>query len=135
MNIKHKMINSLKWSFAGNVGKSILQLFITVILARLLEPKDYGLLALALLFNDFGIRFARMGLSPTLIQSKDIGELDIRASYTIAMLMGILFGMITYQLAPLGAMIFASPDVTRVIRVMALSFIFQGFFQGQKIHQ
>jgi len=46
MSLKTKTIHSIRWSFAGTAGISILQFGITVILARLLDPKDYGLLAL-----------------------------------------------------------------------------------------
>lgn len=127
MSLKAKTIHSIKWSFAGTAGISILQFGITIVLARLLEPKDYGLLALATLFINLGFRFSRMGLGPALIQREVIDDTDIRASYTLAMAMGIVFGLVIFFAAPLAAVFFNSSDVTAVIRVMAFSFLFQGF--------
>jgi len=127
MSLKTKTVQSLKWSFAGTAGKSVLQFGITVVLARLLEPKDYGLLALANIFINFGFRFSRMGLGPALIQRKEIDDTDIRASYTLAMAMGFVLGLVIYLAAPLGATIFNSPKMTNVIRVLAFSSLLQGF--------
>jgi lipopolysaccharide exporter len=125
-NLTSKTLHGLKWSYISIITRSILQIGFTAIMARLLDPVAFGLIAMAGVILQFGSYFAKMGVGPALIQKKEIYDEDIRAAFTSGVLMGILFFVLVWVLAPLAIHIFDNERVIRIIRVMALSFIITG---------
>jgi len=125
-NLTSKTLHGLKWSYTGTIINSILQIGFTAIMARLLDPADFGLIAMAGVILRFGTYFAQMGVGSALIQKKEIFDEDVRASFTSAFLLGMLFTIIVYLCAPLSTYIFDNEKIVAIIRVMALSFFITG---------
>lgn len=105
---------------------SVLQIGFTAIMARLLEPVAFGLIAMAGVILRFGSYFAQMGVGSALIQKKEVSEEDIRAAFTSAIFLGILFLVLVWFCAPLAIHIFDNEKIIPIIRVMALSFLITG---------
>ncbi|MBW2646347.1 MAG: lipopolysaccharide biosynthesis protein [Deltaproteobacteria bacterium] len=95
-------------------------------MARLLEPAAFGLIAMAGVILRFGSYFAQMGVGSALIQKKEISDEDIRAAFTSAIFLGILFFVLVWFCAPLAIHIFDNEKVIPIVRVMALSFLITG---------
>jgi len=125
-NLTSKTLHGLKWSYLGTIMKSVLQIGFTAIMARLLEPAAFGLIAMAGVILRFGSYFAQMGLGSALIQKKEICDEDIRAAFTSALLQGILFFALVWLAAPLVIYIFENKKIIPIIRIMALSFAITG---------
>jgi len=129
-NLTSKTLHGLKWSYISTLTKSVLQIGFTAIMARLLEPAAFGLIAMAGVILRFGSYFAQMGVGSALIQKKEISDEDVRAAFTSALFLGVLFCVSVWFLAPLAIYIFDServiPIIRVIIRVMALSFIITG---------
>jgi len=125
-NLTLKTLHGLKWSYTGTIINSILQIGFTAIMARLLEPADFGLMAMAVVILRFGTYFAQMGVGSALIQKKEISDEDVRASFTSSFLLGMLFTIVVCLCAPLTTYIFDNEKVVPIIRVMALSFFITG---------
>ena len=125
-NLTARTIHGLKWSYLGTVVKTILQIGVAAIMARLLDPAAFGLIAMVGVILRFGQYFAQMGVGSALIQKKEISDEDVRASFTSAFLLGILFTMIGCLCAPLGTYIFDNEKIVPIIRIMALSFFLSG---------
>ena len=90
-NLTARTIHGLKLSYLGTVVKTILQIGVAAIMARLLDPAAFGLIAMVGVILRFGQYFAQMGVGSALIQKKQISDEDVRASFTSAFLLGILF--------------------------------------------
>lgn len=129
-SLASKSLNALKWNYIGRLISLSLQFSIGVILARLLGPEPFGLVAIALFVQGLGNLFAEGGLGSALIQSQDIDEHDIRSVFTTQMLIGLITSSIIIGLAPLLASFFNEPKATPVIMAMALSFCLQAFGQS-----
>ena len=129
-SLASKSLNALKWNYIGRLISLSLQFSIGVILARLLGPEPFGLVAIALFVQGLGNLFAEGGLGSALIQSQDIDEHDIRSVFTTQMLIGLITSGIIIGLAPLLASFFNEPKATPVIMAMALSFCLQAFGQS-----
>lgn len=125
-NLTYKTLHGLKWSYLGTIVNSVLQIGFTAIMARLLEPAAFGLIAMAGVILRFGSYFAQMGVGSALIQKKEISDEDVRAAFTSALFLGILFCVLIWFCAPFAIYIFDNEKVIPIVRVMALSFVITG---------
>ncbi|MDD2800014.1 MAG: lipopolysaccharide biosynthesis protein [Methylococcales bacterium] len=128
-SLTSKSITALKWNYLGRLISMSLQFVIGIILARLLGPEPFGLVAIALLIQGLGNLFADGGLGSSLIQSQEISDHDIRSVFSTQILIGIGITTVVSGLAPLLAAFFNEPNSTPVIMVMALSFTIQAIGQ------
>lgn len=128
-SLTSKSITALKWNYIGRLISMSLQFVIGIILARLLGPEPFGLVAIALLIQGLGNLFADGGLGYSLIQSQEISDHDIRSVFSTQILIGIGITIVVSGLAPLLAAFFNEPNATPVIMVMALSFTIQAIGQ------
>jgi len=125
-NLTSKTLHGLKWSYLSSIVNSVLQIGFTAIMARLLEPAAFGLIAMAGVILRFGSYFAQMGVGSALIQKKEISDEDVRAAFTSALFLGILFCVLVWFCAPFAIYIFDNEKVIPIVRVMALSFVITG---------
>ena len=72
--MKKKITNSFKWVFIGIISNQLVGFVITVILARLLVPEDFGLLAMIVAFSSLVSGFVNLGFSSAIIQAKQIDK-------------------------------------------------------------
>ncbi|MDX8127145.1 lipopolysaccharide biosynthesis protein [Methylomonas sp. OY6] len=128
-NITQKSISALKWNYFGRLISLTLQFSIGIVLARILGPEPFGLVAIALLVQSLGNLFAEGGLGAALIQSQEISNHDIRSVFSTQLLIGVLISSVVAGLAPFLAVFFNEPKATLVIQVMALSFSIQALGQ------
>lgn len=128
-NLTGQSLHALKWNYLGRFVSLTLQFTIGIILARLLGPEPFGLLAIALFVQGLGNLFAEGGLGSALIQSQDISEHDIRSVFSTQVLIGIALSAAVCGSAPLLAAFFNQPSAIPVIMTMALSFTIQAVGQ------
>ena len=97
-----------------------------MIMARLLTPADFGLVALAMAFLRFGTYFSKLGVGHALIQRPTLNEREIRTAFTTSVLLGLLLASVFYLLAPFAQSVVDAPEVVPVIQVLALSIFIAG---------
>lgn len=124
-----KSLHALKWNYIGRLIALSLQFGIGIVLARILGPEPFGLVAIALFIQSLGNLFAEGGLSSALIQSREISDHDIRGVFSMQLLIGLIMSGSVASLAPLLARFFNEPNATPVIMAMASSFTIQAFGQ------
>lgn len=124
-----RSLGALKWNYLGTGIKVLSQLVIGIVLARLLGPEPFGLIAIAWLVLGLGSLIADSGLSVALIQKSHISPRDIRYVFSLQMFAGLLLTLLTLALAPAIANFYDRPDAAVVLRWMSLLFIVQGFGQ------
>jgi len=123
---KSSILHSIKWNYFGAIIKGVSQLAVLGIMARLLKPEEFGLMALALVAIKFGSYFSDFGLAAAIQQKKEINDADIQASFWFSSIAGCLFAILTYWLANPLAVFFEAPKLAPVIQVIALSFVLIG---------
>ena len=116
---------ALKWNYGGTIARAISSLAVGIILARLLGPKPFGLVAIAMLIIRLGNLIADLGMGSALVQRETVSEHDIRYAFTIQVCMGIGLMICLVVLAPVIAHIFNQPNVVTVVRILSLVFVFQ----------
>lgn len=116
-----------KWLALGKLGNRFWEFAFGVILARLLTPADFGMIATVAVFTGFVGMFTAGGMGQSLIRAKQADEEDFTAVFTLQLALGILVYAGFFAAAPLVARIFDNPIYTDLVRVMALSFLLRPF--------
>jgi O-antigen/teichoic acid export membrane protein len=114
-----KAIRGVPWSLLSYGGGRLVSISTTLVLARLVAPADFGLLALATLATNFLSWIADMGFSSTLVLRQDLDDRGKGTLLTMMALSGLLAGLITVGLSPLAAAVFAAPRLEGVLAVSA----------------
>lgn len=122
MSIATKTTRGLFWVSFSTIMIKIINFIITVILARLLDPEHFGLVAVGLILVNFFEVFHDFGIGAALIYKKDNIDKAANAAFFIFPAVATLFFIISYLIAPLAADFFNEPQVEDIIR--ALSFVF-----------
>jgi len=122
-------LKGFSWNTAGNFTRSFAGFAINIVLARLLGPEPFGVVALALLVIGIGNLVIESGLGSALVQQKEIDRQDIAFVYTLQMAFGIGLAAVIAVFSPWLAEQFAAPTATPVLQVMALILVLQAFAQ------
>lgn len=104
-------------------GTQGIQFIVQVILARLLAPADYGIIALVVVFTAIASVFVQSGLNSALIQKKDADEVDFSSVFYLSLGLSCAIYIILFLAAPFIALFYKMPQVTPVFRVLSLTLI------------
>ena len=105
----------------------LIQSVATVVLARLLTPADFGLVAMVSTVTGLGQAFADLGLSEATIQRKEISHEQVSALFWINVAIGIGLMLITVALAPVLARFYRDPRLVKITLLVSLTFLIGGF--------
>lgn len=97
-----------------------------IILARLLAPKDFGLMGIALLTLNTVDTLSQTGFQQALIQKKNNIAEYLNPAWTLLLIRGVFLAIIIFFVAPVAATFFKAPDSTLLIQIIAIVFISQG---------
>jgi lipopolysaccharide exporter len=118
-------LSALKWDYAGTAARAVSSMIISVVLARLLGPEPFGLVAIAWLVVGLGNLIADFGMGPALVQRRTLADEDIRYAFTMQICIGIGLTTAVALSAPVLAQAFNQPKVVPVVRAMSLIFVLQ----------
>ena len=119
-NLKQKTISGLFWQFCQKGVGQLVSFGISVVLARLLMPEEFGIVALAGMFIVLMGIFVSCGMGTALVQKKEADELDYNTLFWAQTLFATIVYIVIFTLAPWFAILFDSPKLTSVIRVSAI---------------
>lgn len=132
--MKEKVFSSFIWRFAEKFGAQIVSFAVSVILARLIEPSEYGTIALVLVFTNILQVFIDGGLGNALIQKKDADEVDFSTVFFYNLVMCFGLYVLMFFGAPLIAQFYNNDSLVSVIRVLSLALVISGFKNIQKAY-
>lgn len=115
------------WNYLAFGLRKLLNLITISILAHILVPENFGLVALAAVTMDYLSIFSDLGLGAALIQRKHSVEESANTAFVMNFLAGILLTIITFIIAPLAADFFRDEQVTTVLRWLGLTFFLASF--------
>ena len=127
--IKKKVISSLVWAFLERCGTQGVGLIVNIILARLLSPEDYGVLAIMIIFVSLANQFVQNGFSTSLIQNPDVAEEDYSSVFHISMGVTLILYLVLWGLTPAISAFYDIPTLTKPFRVLCLV-LFPGSVQS-----
>jgi O-antigen/teichoic acid export membrane protein len=126
---------SVAWTGVERFGAQVFQAVFTVVLARLLMPEDYGLVAMVFIFLMVGWMLLDGGFSLALVQKKNPTEDDFSSVFWFNILFGLLLYGIFFCCAPSIAKFYEQPQLIPIIKVGGLNFVIWslGAFHGTKL--
>lgn len=126
-SLKNKTVKGIAWTSLGQFLDLSFGFVIGVILARLLSPSDYGLLAMILVFNSIAFSFLNSGFGNALIRKPNLTEDDNTTAFYFNVVAGfVLFGII-WLIAPLVSAFYDKPILTQLLRAEGCMLIITGF--------
>ena len=127
MNLKQRTIKGLSWSVFSQAGRQVSQFIITAILARMLSPKDFGLLAMATIFVNFATIFGEMGISSALIQKQDTHNRHYYSAFWINVVVGVVLTLIFIVASPLIVWFYKKPELQPILIIISINFFISSF--------
>ena len=115
-----KAASSFLFKLMESFGAQIIALVVKIILARILLPEDYGVLAMLLVFTAIAQIFVQSGLNTALIQRQDIDETDRSTVFFLGLGIAAVLYVVLYLCAPALAALCKMPGVDKYLRVLAL---------------
>lgn len=111
---------SFLFKLAESFGMQGVSFVVSLLLARLLEPSDYGVLTMLTVFVSVSQVFVQSGLNTALIQKKDVDEADLSSVFLVSLGIAAALYALLFALAPAIAAYFAMPQLEGALRVLAL---------------
>jgi PST family polysaccharide transporter len=124
---KNSVFSGVRWTSIGNVAKQIIRFGVSIILARLLSPNDFGLLAMALVVMNFLDVFKTLGTRTALIRAKEISDELLSSVFFFNGSIGLLIFIGLFFFSPVIGWIYQDPKVSQIIGIMGLIFLITSF--------
>ena len=119
-SLRDKTVGGFIWMFMERAGSTLVTFLVSLLLARILLPEDYGVVAVAQVFINLANVFVTQGLNAAVIQRKEAGDLEYSTAFYASMGLALVLYAGIFIGAPLVADYCGQPLVTQVLRVLAL---------------
>ena len=132
-NLKQKGIDAFLWDFLGKIAIHGSTLIIGILLARLLEPSDFGMIAILMIIVTLASIFSDIGLSGALIQRRRVLAIHYSSVFYFNIAIGLLLTLLTFFSASFLANFYENQDLTPLMEVMSLLFVISAFHTVQTV--
>jgi lipopolysaccharide exporter len=112
--------SAMMWKSVQMVGTKLIFFVRLFILARLLSPADFGLMAVAMVAIDVLVSVTNFGMIPALVQQKEAQTGHYHAAWSVGLIRALTISLVVFFGAPIIAIIVGAPDVVNLVRVLAL---------------
>jgi O-antigen/teichoic acid export membrane protein len=126
-SVRRRMAAGFGWMVAARWSVRGIGLVSTLVLARLLSPTDFGLVAMGLITVGFVRIFAEAGQDLAIIRHLDPTPEHFDTAWTMSVCGGLLVALILFAIAPVGGWYFHEPRAVPLIRFLALAPFIEGF--------
>ena len=120
------ILKNFLWRFAERCGAQLVSFVVSIVLARILAPEDYGTIALITVFTNIMQVFVDSGLGTALIQKKDADDLDFSSVFYFNFVVCLVLYSVMFFAAPLIAAFYNDVSLTSLVRVISLTIIISG---------
>ncbi len=120
-NLKQEIVKGTIWSGVQRYSGMVVSLVVSAVLARLLSPEEFGVVAIANVLIWFFSMFATMGIGPAIIQRKDLTQNDLNNIFTFSFLVGICFSLLFYLSSWIIASWYDNRELVPVCQLLSLT--------------
>ena len=125
MSLKQKTISGLIWSFIDQFANLGITFIVGIILARILTPREFGLVGMITVFIAISNSFINSGFGSALIRKKDCTQTDYSTVFFFNLCAGIFLFVALFFSSPAIGIFFNEPQLTPIVRVMGLILIIE----------
>jgi teichuronic acid exporter len=128
MSLSTQMFRGMAWSAMERLSVQVVQFGLGIVLARILTPKEYGILGILIVFTAIANVFIDSGFTKALIQKQDRSPADISTVFYFNVGLSLLCYLLLWVAAPSIAHFYELPQLSPLLRVLALSLIVNALF-------
>lgn len=133
-NLKKKVFSGMIWRMGERITAQLVTFIISVILARIISPDDYGAIAMVMVFINIANIFVVNGFGSSLIQGKDVDNVDFSSVFYFNIAFSALLYIILYLAAPMIASFYGMEILCPVLRILGLRLILAGVNSVQQAY-
>lgn len=126
-NLGERARTGFKWSLIGNYGGQVIGFAVSVVLARLLSPEDFGIVGMSLAVIEMLKIGMSLGLNEALVQKKDISNLTYSSVFFVNIAIGILVTLGLLATAPLIANYYGRVELKNLVRILSIIYLLESF--------
>lgn len=130
-SIQSEVVGGLIWRFAERICAQGISLVVSIVLARLLAPDDYGAISMVMVFIAVANVFVDSGFSSALVQKKNADSIDFSTVFYFNMIFSVVLFLLMCISAPYIANFYNMKILTPVMRVLSLQIIIAGIKSTQ----
>jgi len=120
---RERTLSALEWSVGGQVGRQAASFVIGIVLARLLSPEEFGLVAMVTVLTGFAAVLADFGFGAALVQKDDPEERHFSSVFWVNLGAGLLLTLAFAAAAPLVAAFYQTPELVGITAALSLTFV------------
>src|SRR5688572_258148 len=123
MSVEHQAIAGLKWGVTAKIATQVVAWSVTILVVRLLQPADYGLMALSAVVLSVFAGIAELGLGASLIQARSLTQHDLARVGGALLLLNLACAGLVAVAAPLFAGFYGDPRLELIIQISTVQFL------------
>ena len=127
MSLKQQAAKGVLWNSIERFSAQGIQFILTIFIARILSPDDYGLIAMLSIFMAVAQVLVDSGFGNALIQKKERSEADYSTAFYFNIIVSIIIYLLLYFISPLIAGFYEQPQLVRIARVFGFVLIINSF--------
>ena len=125
-NLTKDVIGGVGWSVLSQLIVQATRVVVGVVLARVLDPHDFGIAGMALVFSGLATVFTDLSLGAALVQRRELTERDRSTIFWATVFVGFATTAVCIALSPVVARFYGEPRVAALFAVLAFTFVFSG---------
>jgi O-antigen/teichoic acid export membrane protein len=126
--VKNRVLKATIWSFFQRAGTLVIGFVTNMVLARLLEPEDFGCVAIILVFVNFADILVDSGLTSALIQKKNVSKQDITTVFSTNLLISVFLFIVIFVAAPAIGRFVGVSNLALYLRVESIAILIRAFY-------
>lgn len=130
-SLKSKTLHGAFWTLLERLGTQLVGVVVSILLARILAPSDYGVIGLLSVFLSVSQMFIDCGFGAALIRKKDCSDIEFSTVFWFNLIAAMFFYVVLFFVAPFIANYYHMPILVNVLRVIGLTLIIQALYAIQ----
>ena len=123
---KQKVAGGLFWSYGERIMAQLVSLVVSIVLARLLDPENYGVISIVMIFITLCDAIVSGGFGNAIVQKKDADELDVNTMLCCSVTTSFLLYFVIFLAAPVIADFYDMDIIRPILRVLGLRLLISG---------
>ncbi|MBR5609916.1 MAG: lipopolysaccharide biosynthesis protein [Bacteroidales bacterium] len=132
--LKEKTAKGLGWGFVDNFVGTGITAVVSILLARILSPEEFGLVGMIAIFVSLGNSLMDSGFSGALIRKKEASDRDLSTVFYTNLILSVIIYSALFFSAPAISEFLNNGQLTLILRILALSVVIMSFTQVQKVN-
>jgi O-antigen/teichoic acid export membrane protein len=117
------VMTGVQWVGLGIVTQVGLRVAVLAVMARLVAPRDFGLVAIAFIFTSFAERLGQVGVGAAFVQRAKVDDGDLKTAFVLSLLSGAVITAALCAIAPVASLMFHQPELRAIIMVLSIGFV------------